>query len=262
MNVTHLKLLLFVCVITILPACQSHKPQTWVFIMAGQSNMAGRGIVEPQDTVTNPRILTIDSLGKVIKAKEPLHFYEPSRVGLDCGLSFAKTLLPKVPDNVTIMIIPTAVGGSSMSQWLSDSLYRNVKLLSNFKEKVAIGKQHGEIKAILWHQGESDANQRSIEAYPDKIPQLLSTFRSIVQNDSLPIFMGELGSYSNNNDYWQMVNRAIHEYAATDQNVSVIGTQDLIHKGDTIHFNSEGQREIGKRFAASYLNLTKSASGG
>ncbi|MEQ8808135.1 MAG: sialate O-acetylesterase, partial [Imperialibacter sp.] len=57
MNVTHLKLLLFVCVITILPACQSHKPQTWVFVMAGQSNMAGRGIVEPQDTVTNPRIL-------------------------------------------------------------------------------------------------------------------------------------------------------------------------------------------------------------
>ncbi|CAD5254099.1 MULTISPECIES: sialate O-acetylesterase [unclassified Imperialibacter] len=257
MNVTHLKLLLFVCVITILHACQSQKPQTWVFIMAGQSNMAGRGIVEPQDTVTNPRILTIDSLGKVIKAKEPLHFYEPSRVGLDCGLAFAKTLLPKVPDNVTIMIIPTAVGGSSMSQWLGDSLYRNVKLLSNFKEKVAIGKQHGEIKAILWHQGESDANERSIEAYPSKIPQLLATFRSIVQNDSLPVLMGELGSYSNNNDYWQMVNTAIREYATTDQNVSVIGTQDLIHKGDTVHFNSAGQREIGKRFANAYRRMVK-----
>jgi hypothetical protein len=240
----------------------SDESKTWVFIMAGQSNMAGRGTVEPQDTVTHPRILTIDSLGNVIKAKEPLHFYEPSRVGLDCGLSFAKTLLLKLPENDTIMIIPTAVGGSAVSQWLGDSLYRNVKLLSNFKEKVVIGRQHGEIKAILWHQGESDANERSIEAYPSKIPQLLSTFRSIVENDSLPIFMGELGSYSNNNDYWQMVNTAIHEYAATDQNVSVIGTQDLIHKGDTVHFNSQGQREIGKRFAESYLNLTKSASGG
>jgi len=217
--------------------------------------MAGRGTVEPEDTVSNPRIITIDSLGNVIKAREPLHFYEPVRVGLDCGMSFAKTLLPQLPEKDTIMIIPTAVGGSAMSQWLGDSLYRNVKLLSNFKEKVAIGQQHGEIKAILWHQGESDANENSIGAYPAKLPQLFGTFRSIVQNDSLPVLMGELGSYSNNDDYWQMVNKAIHEYAATDKNTAVIGTQDLVHKGDSIHFNSAGQRTIGQRFAGAYLKM-------
>jgi hypothetical protein len=257
MTLSRLRLLLFVCIIAALQACQPQQPKTWVFIMAGQSNMAGRGIVEPQDTVTNPRILTIDSLGHVIKAKEPLHFYEPSRVGLDCGLSFAKALLSQLPQNDTIMIIPTAVGGSAMSQWLGDSLYRNVKLLSNFKEKVNIGKQHGEIKAILWHQGESDANERNIGAYPGKIPQLFSTFRKIAKNDSLPIIMGELGSYSNNNDYWQMVNKNIHEYSLTDRFTSVINTQDLVHKGDTIHFNSEGQRTIGKRFAEAYWEMVK-----
>ncbi len=257
MKYTNLKLLIFVCAMMALQSCQPQKPQTWVFILAGQSNMAGRGIVEPQDTITHPRILTIDSLGRIIRAKEPLHFYEPNLVGLDCGLSLGKRLVSYLSANDTILIIPTAVGGSSMSQWLGDSLYRNVKLLSNFKEKVAIGQKYGEIKAIFWHQGESDANERSIGAYPAKIPQLLGTFRSIVQNYSLPISMGELGSYSNNNDYWQMVNAAIHNYAATDVNVSVIGTQDLTHKGDAVHFDSAGQREIGKRFADAYWEMVK-----
>ena len=31
----------------------------WVFILAGQSNMAGRGLVEPTDTLSDPRILTV-----------------------------------------------------------------------------------------------------------------------------------------------------------------------------------------------------------
>src|SRR4249919_142063 len=100
-----------------------NKENVWVFMMAGQSNMAGRGIVEPEDTVPNSRILSINKDGKIIIAKEPLHFYEPERTGLDCGLSFAKTLLTKIPGNVSILIIPTAVGGSSIRQWLGDSVY-------------------------------------------------------------------------------------------------------------------------------------------
>src|SRR5687767_8499965 len=52
------------------------KKNVWVFIMAGQSNMAGRGFVEPQDTVSNARILAINKDNEIILAKEPLHFYE------------------------------------------------------------------------------------------------------------------------------------------------------------------------------------------
>ena len=73
------------------------KHNTWVFILAGQSNMAGRGRVEPQDTVPEGRILTINNSGELIVAKEPLHFYEPSLTGLDCGLSFGKALLEGIP---------------------------------------------------------------------------------------------------------------------------------------------------------------------
>src|SRR5687767_3710722 len=93
-----------------------NKENIWVFIMAGQSNMAGRGIIEPEDTVPDKRILSVNKDGQVIIAKEPLHFYEPERTGLDCGLSFAKTLIKKIPDSISILIIPAAVGGSSIRQ--------------------------------------------------------------------------------------------------------------------------------------------------
>ena len=36
------------------------KNQVWVFLMAGQSNMAGRGGVQPQDTLPNARVLSIN----------------------------------------------------------------------------------------------------------------------------------------------------------------------------------------------------------
>src|SRR5450432_2255002 len=69
------------------------KENVWVFLMAGQSNMAGRGLVEPEDTVPDKSVLTINAKGQLMYAKEPLHFYEPTLTGLDCGLSFGKTLI-------------------------------------------------------------------------------------------------------------------------------------------------------------------------
>ena len=47
------------------------KENLWIFLMAGQSNIAGRGKVEPPDTIPDHRILTVDSTGKWMYAKEP-----------------------------------------------------------------------------------------------------------------------------------------------------------------------------------------------
>ena len=233
-----------------------NKENVWVFIMAGQSNMAGRGTVEPEDTVPDKRILSINEVGQVIIAKEPLHFYEPERTGLDCGLSFARTLITKIPINVSILIIPTAVGGSSIRQWLGDSVYRDVKLFSNFLSKVEIAKENGIVKGILWHQGESDANEKDIPLHKQRLALLFSKFRTAVGNDELPVLLGELGAFSENPANFDLINKAIHEYAAEDKNSSVISTKDLKDKGDQLHFNSKGQRTMGKRFAKAYLKMS------
>lgn len=230
------------------------KEDIWVFIMAGQSNMAGRGIVESEDTVTNKRIFSINKDGQLILAKEPIHFYEPERVGLDCGLSFAKNLVEKIPGNISILMIPTAVGGSSISQWLGDSLFRGVKLYSNFLEKVELAKKHGTVKGILWHQGESDANERNIPLYKERLGLLFSKFRTTIGNNNLPVILGELGSFSDNNPAnFNLLNQEIHKYVAEDKRSAVISTKDLKDKGDHLHFDSKGQREMGKRFAEAYL---------
>ena len=229
------------------------KENVWVFIMAGQSNMAGRGVVEPEDTIPDKRVLSINRNGEIIIAKEPLHFYEPERTGLDCGLSFAKALITKIPDSVSVLIIPTAVGGSSIRQWLGDSAFRNVKLFSNFVSKVEIAKRNGVIKGILWHQGESDANEINIPLHKQRLHLLFSKFRIVVGNNELPILLGELGSFSGNRDNFNLINKSIHEFAAEDKNSSVILTGDLKDKGDQLHFNSEGLRTMGKRFAEAWL---------
>jgi hypothetical protein len=233
------------------------KENLWVFILAGQSNMAGRALVEPQDTIPSDRILTINRSGEIIIAKEPLHFYEPSMTGLDCGLSFAKTIIKHVPESLSILLIPTAVGGSSISEWLGDSIFRKVQLLTNFSEKVQLGKKYGRVKGILWLQGESDANKIDIPLYKNRLSELFVKFRQIVGDEDLPILIGKLGAFSNNNGNWMKINEQINLYSLTDSNVLIINTSDLSDKGDKVHFNSEGQRILGQRFANEYIRSKK-----
>jgi hypothetical protein len=225
----------------------------WVFIMAGQSNMAGRALVEPKDTIANKRILSINKEGKLIVAKEPLHFYEPNLTGLDCGVSFARRLLKDIPQDVSIVLIPTAVGGSAISQWLDDSVYRSVQLFSNFTAKVNNARQLGTIKGILWHQGESDANEKNSPKYEERLATLIKKFRLVAGDNDLPVLIGELASFSKNKQQFSLINDAIHHYVLQDVNTSVIATGDLKDKGDSLHFNSAAQRMMGKRFAEAYL---------
>ncbi len=228
------------------------KDNLWVFVMAGQSNMAGRAYVESKDTVPNDRILTINKKGEIIVAKEPLHFYEETMTGLDCGLSFGKTLIKHIPDSISILLLPTAVGGSTISEWLGDSCHRDVKLLSNFKEKVKIGVTYGTIKGILWHQGESDSNKENSKLYKFRLTKLINTFRQITKDDQLLVLIGKLGSYSGNR-YWKKINRKIKSFSSNDLNAKVIRTSDFTDRGDKLHFDSESQRMIGERFAIKFL---------
>lgn len=234
------------------------KDKTWVFIMAGQSNMAGRGAIDFNpfngDTITNQRIQTINENGEIVLAKEPLHFYEPKMAGLDCGLSFARTLLSSIPKDVTILLIPTAVGGSSIRKWIDDSVHRGVSLWSNFKDKVEVAKKYGTIKGILWHQGEADANANGIPVYAKNLKTLFSKMRAEVGQKKLPIIMGELGYFSKTvNEQFMKINGVMHQYATKDKRSAVVETKGLDHKGDNLHFNSEGQRELGKRYATVFV---------
>ena len=63
-----------------------------LFLLAGQSNMAGRGEVEAQDRATHPRIWMLDRHGQWVPAADPLHFDKPV-AGVGPGLAFARVLV-------------------------------------------------------------------------------------------------------------------------------------------------------------------------
>ncbi|RVT72023.1 sialate O-acetylesterase [Flavobacterium sufflavum] len=229
-----------------------NKSKVWVFMMAGQSNMEGRGLVEPQDTIANNRILTINSNNELVLAKEPIHFSTPDYRGLDCGMSFANELLKSIPKDVVILLLPTAVGGSPIEKWIKDLPHRKINLYSNFKEKLELGKRYGTIKAVLWHQGESDANKDGISNRDQNLKTLFASFRKDIGNEKLPILIGEIGSFSKEPELWVEINKANYKYIQEDKYADIVETSDLKDKGDKVHFDGESQREMGKRFVKKY----------
>jgi hypothetical protein len=222
------------------PAVLPSKDNFYIFLLAGQSNMAGRGFVQPDDTLTSSLVLTLNKNNEWVLAKEPLHYYEPSRTGLDCGLSFGKKLSSLYRNEITIGLVPCAIGGSSIEQWLEDSTYRDVTLYSNLTKKARIAMQYGTIKGILWHQGESNSSSSSYINFKQKLNTFFTKLRNDLANTSLPVYAGELASFINRatNKFVDSVNRDLYQLSGSDKNIYVIKTSDLTHRGDTLHFDS------------------------
>jgi hypothetical protein len=234
------------------------KTEKWIFIMAGQSNMAGRGILEAQDTITDEKILVLNKEMDLVVAKEPLHFYEPELAGLDCGVSFAKELRSGLSDNIEIILVPCAVGGSSIDQWLNNLPRKNIKLYSNFMKRVNAVKSKGIIKGILWHQGESDAHQDKLPDYQSKLEKLIQKFRTDIGDENLTILVGELGEYTDSEgrrNNWKVLNNILKKIEKKDKNVFIISSKNLKSNPDKIHFNSESQRELGRRYAKKFIEV-------
>ncbi len=89
---------------------------------------------------------------------------------------------------------------------------------------------------------------------------LISKFRFLVKNDTLPIILGVLGSYSQpieKQKKWDAINAIIKDIATKDENIELVKTRDLANKGDNVHFNSESLRKLGERYANKYLEIYK-----
>jgi hypothetical protein len=223
----------------------------YIFILAGQSNMAGRGFVQPKDTVSSLQVVTLDKNNQWVYSKEPLHYYEPSRTGLDCGLSFGKKLAAVYKKKITIGLVPCAVGGSSIEQWIGDSTYRDVTLYSNLINKAKKAAAYGTIKGVLWHQGETNASAGNYKNYKENLELFFTKLRNDLGDSALPVYTGHLGSFLNRrtNPFADSINNDLQKLSSSSKNFYVINTSDLTPKHDSIHFNSRSQRIMGERFA-------------
>ncbi|MDZ7634485.1 MAG: sialate O-acetylesterase [Bacteroidales bacterium] len=236
------------------------KEKVWLFVLAGQSNMAGRGLVEPCDTLPHPRIFSVTPDKRWVVAKEPLQLYQSALTGLGPGLAFAKALIEELDEDTYIGLVPCAVGGSSVENWLSDSLYNGVRLKSNFSDKVRWAEEYGTVKGIIWHQGESDATPEKLPSFKQDITELFDYFRREAGDQQLPVIAGELGIFpavEKSRQEYHKVNDILHEIAMDDPNTALVRSFGMRSKADNVHFDGPSQRIMGKRYAAAWLSLMR-----
>ncbi|MEO8173180.1 MAG: sialate O-acetylesterase [Sediminibacterium sp.] len=232
-----------------------------IYILAGQSNMAGRGTVEPVDTVTNPNILMLTKEELWAPAKDPVHFDKPV-AGVGPGLSFAREMwaIWKSDPEAIVAIVPCAVGGTKIDLW-QPGAYDNATKTYPWDDAIRRIKKalpDGTVEAILWHQGESDANEALSPSYENKLRALIAGFRKELNNSSLPFILGEIGEFKpGENKHIPFINSVIKKIAETTPYSAFVSCAGLTHRGDFLHFDAASAREFGKRYAAAYLAVKK-----
>lgn len=231
-----------------------------LFLLAGQSNMAGRGNVKDlsaEDAKANPRVLALNQAGEWQPAVDPVHWDKPGS-GVGPGKAFALAVAAKFP-NATIGLIPTACGGSPINTWEPGKFWGQTK--SNpWDDAMVRAKQalkDGTLKAILWHQGEGDSNPKSAAVYEEKLTALIARFRAELGAPNVPFIIGQLGKFEAEGAPWSegrtAVDRAQKAVAAKVPNVYFVNADGLVSKGDKLHFSTASAQELGRRYAAAYF---------
>lgn len=217
-----------------------------LFLLIGQSNMAGRGKVEAQDEVANPHIFMLTKELKWVSAKDPLHFDKPA-AGVGLGSAFARETLKANP-GTAIGLIPCAVGGTSLDQWKAGgALYQTA--VARTKEAL----KQGTLAGILWHQGESDSgNPKNVATYADRLDAMLGQLRKDLDAAKTPVVLGELIHGHGKNDG---INVELAKAQKKIPRCGLVSSEGLGNKA--LHFNSADLRTFGQRYAAEYLKLTK-----
>lgn len=126
-----------------------------LFLLVGQSNMAGRGTVEDQDKKPHPRVVTLNKEGKWVPAVDPIHFDKPTMTGVGLGTTFGKVVAEANPDDI-IGLIPCGFGGTSIAQWSPD---KPDGLYADAIKRAGVAMKDGTLAGILWHQGKPTARR-------------------------------------------------------------------------------------------------------
>jgi Carbohydrate esterase, sialic acid-specific acetylesterase len=231
-----------------------------LFLLVGQSNMAGRGVVAPPDKIPSPRVLMLNEAGEWVPAVDPMHFDKPAVVGVGLGRTFAAVVAEASP-GVTIGLIPCAVGGSPIDAWKPGAFYAETKThpWDDAMRRAKLALPAGTLKGILWHQGESDSKPVLASGYEAKLIDLIARFRTELNAPNVPFIAGQMGRFEGApwNENQTLVDQATRELSAKLPHTAYVSAEGLKDKGDKIHFDADGFRELGRRYAEAYLKLTK-----
>ncbi len=118
----------------------------------------------------------------------------------------------------------------------------------SLQQLTAQGHTH-EIRGMMWHQGEADSGL-STAVYKDRLKEFIAAIRADLGKPELPFLIGELiqSSYANT--------RAAQQQAAAETgNAAFISSVALQGDSTTIHFDTTGQLDFGRRYAERMLRF-------
>jgi hypothetical protein len=235
--------LLIIGITTTTNGADKSAPQR-VFLLIGQSNMAGRAHLKAGDEAPIGNVQMLDDKGQWIPATNPLNRFATNRKTLSMqrigpGFGFAQAMQKAWPDT-SIALISNARGGTRIDQWkkggqLYDNMLKRVTAVKGIR-----------IDGILWHQGEGN---RADKEYLAKLKLLIATLRKDFKNPQLPFVAGKIYGKG-------LVNKVFDELPKTIEHTGVANV-DGLKVFDNVHFDRESQIKLGERYAAAMLALMK-----
>jgi hypothetical protein len=266
------------------------EPEVHVYLALGQSNMEGAAFL-PDEPISHPRVTVLqdqncpehdipygtwrEQFQPMIRcqmADQPKPGGGTAPIGLGPADTFAVTMAEAAGPNVTIAIVGAAYGGSKIEAHLPNCgsdckppygdvsgapvvngttpLYRWIIDLATKAQEI------GEIKGIIFHQGESNSGQ---QAWLGHVETLVTSLRSDLDLDpaKVPFIAGELprtGCCAGHNTLVQQ----IPDYVDNGHWVSSGPMEDgtvLDDRGDGLHWSTFSVIEMGKRYAAKMLEV-------
>lgn len=239
-----------------------------LYLLLGQSNMKGRGAM-PAEPSRDPRVAMMHLVDdQWYVARHPLHLTGNARTfeghdnaGVGPGLAFAESLREQQPQ-AQIGLIPCAVGGSSIGRWqpgqkLYDAAVRRAKLAVKATQSVG-----GTIRGVLWLQGEADANEAGLAAHRAHLETLIDSLRRDLNSPELPFIAATIGEMRDERqEFREQMNELLLDLPAIRPHTACVDARELkTHIGDSVHFDTAAQNEIGRRYAVAYRQLTERTS--
>lgn len=227
-----------------------------LFLLVGQSNMAGRGNVAETDKAPDLKVFVLNAANEWANQGEPIHF-DRSAAGVGLGFRFGKLAAEK--SGSPVGLIPCAVGGTDILEWTPGS-----KLYKNAVRRARIAQKSGTLKGILWHQGESSrANPETMKNYADTLTKIVESFRADLNAPAVPFVCGELGEFLDKQDGKPQLaaefNQQLQSIPGLIPRSAVVSSVGLKDRGDHLHFDSPSLKEFGARYFTAYEGILKKA---
>jgi hypothetical protein len=225
-----------------------------IFLLIGQSNMAGRGRPGEVPERRHP-LVSMFRDSRWVQAVEPLHTDKPKIAGIGLAMSFALDVMES-GGLAPIGLVPCAVGGTPLSRWMPGAdLYDSAVTIARCALK------SGTLKGILWHQGENDAGRVEDSAsYGERFRTMIRQLREDLSAPSVPVIAGELGPFlrlHKSCPHFGMINRQLRDLEGVLPAYACAGADGLQDQGDCLHFSSAALREFGLRYARRFLALSR-----